>query len=384
MATIEKHGKTWRYRISYKDPEGNYQRISKPGFKTKSEAKIAAAEIEVSISKGANPILHDVTLSDYYRKWVEIYKEPNVGNVSMSRFNNIATVIDNYFPEKKIKDISKMDYQVFMNEYQSSRSTVTCKKTNSIIRSCIHDAIDDQIIYSDFTRKVTINGKSSRKKSKKYLSIKNFTKLIDYTNKNKSLNGITYYMVLTGAYTGLRFEEIGGLTWDSINFKNNKITIDKVYDYTYEKKIVPRTKTESSKRTIPMLPELAIILKQLKKVQVEWQLKSQYRDPENAVFRSTDLKIPSDAGCIKTLKYIQKQIGIDETETIRTHGLRHTLASYLLSQGVQIKYVSELLGHANTSITMKTYEHLLKEQNKEQENKAALALTKLKKIPAND
>lgn len=111
----------------------------------------------------------------------------------------------------------------------------------------------------------------------------------------------------------------------------------------------------------------------------------QYRNPENAVFRPTDLKVPSDAGCIKTLKYIQKQIGIDESDTIRTHGLRHTLASYLLSQGVQIKYVSELLGHANTSITtMKTYEHLLKEQNTEQENKAVLALNKLQKIPAND
>ena len=379
MATIEKHGKSYRYKIGYQDKQGNNKRYTKSGFSTKTEAKHAAEEMEAQMRHGSNLDKQDTIFSEYYKKWVEIYKKPNVGYSSMNRFNNIADVIDNYFPNAKLTEISKMDYQSFMNDYQKTRSTVTCKKTNSIIRSCIQDAIDDQIIYSDFTRKVTINGAPSKKRAVKFLSIDNFKKLINYADKNKSFNGITYYMVLTGAYTGLRFEEISGLTWDNVDFNKKEIHIKNIYDYQDTKKIVSRTKTPSSVRTIPMLPELSVILKQLKKEQAEWQLKNKYRDPENAVFKSTDRKIPTDTGCIKTLTTIQDEIGIPRKAQIATHGLRHTLASYLLSQGIQIKYVSELLGHKNTAITMRAYEHLLKEQNVEQQDKTLNALNELVK-----
>jgi len=379
MATIEKHGKSYRYKIGYQDKQGNNKRYVKGGFSTKTEARHASEEMEIQMRHGSSLDKQDVTINDYYKKWVEVYKKPNVGYSSMNRFNNIATVIDNYFPNTKITDISKMDYQSFMNDYQKTRSTVTCKKTNSIIRSCIQDAIDDQIIYSDFTRKVTINGAPSKKRAVKFLSIDNFKKLIDYADKNKSYSAITYYMILTGAYTGLRFEEIGGLTWNNVDFEKKEIYVKNIYDYQDTKKIVPRTKTPSSVRTIPLLPELSIILKQLKKEQAEWQLKNKYRDPENAVFKSSECKIPTDTGCIKTLMLIQDEINIPRKQQIATHGLRHTLASYLLAKGVQIKYVSELLGHKNTAITMRAYEHLLKEQNIEQQGKTLNALNKLSK-----
>ncbi|MCM6843534.1 site-specific integrase, partial [Latilactobacillus curvatus] len=172
---------------------------------------------------------------------------------------------------------------------------------------------------------------------------------------------------------------IGGLTWDNVDFEKKEIYVKNIYDYQDTKKIVPRTKTPSSVRTIPLLPELSIILKQLKKEQAEWQLKNKYRDPENAVFKSSECKIPTDTGCIKTLILIQDEINIPRKQQIATHGLRHTLASYLLAKGVQIKYVSELLGHKNTAITMRAYEHLLKEQNIEQQGKTLNALNELSK-----
>ena len=53
-----------------------------------------------------------------------------------------------------------------------------------------------------------------------------------------------------------------------------------------------------------MLPELSTILKQLKLEQFQWQLANKYRDPENAVFKSNDHKIPNDTGGIKTLTLI--------------------------------------------------------------------------------
>lgn len=69
-----------------------------------------------------------------------------------------------------------------------------------------------------------------------------------------------YYMILTGAYTGMRYEEIAGLTWNKIDFKKQRITIDQTYDYVDTKKIIPRTKTTSSKRVIQLMDPLKEIL----------------------------------------------------------------------------------------------------------------------------
>ncbi|MCH4008105.1 site-specific integrase [Companilactobacillus sp.] len=379
MANFEKVGRKWKYRIKYKDADGKWKSKTK-SFNTKKEAKVAANEMENSLIRGSSIIDSNTTFYDYYRNWVNVYKKPNVGKTSMNRFNNIATVINNYFPLTRLNEVTKMQYQEFMNDYMKTRSTLTCEKTNGIIRSCVQDAIDDQIIYSDFTRKVKISGTSKRKKSKKYLSISDFQKVIGYTNKHKSYNSITYYEVLTGAYTGLRFEEISGLRWSAIDFKSKTITVDSVYDYMDAGEIQQRTKSKTSKRVIPLLDELAVILKQLKMEQNEWLIsQSEIRNNDNIVFLSKNGKIPSDAGLIKSMKYIQTQVGIPTANQIRPHGLRHTFASYLLSTGVQMKYVSQFLGHANTMITSRVYEHLLEEQDKEQTDLTIQAMERLSK-----
>jgi integrase len=46
-------------------------------------------------------------------------------------------------------------------------------------------------------------------------------------------------------------------------------------------------------------------------------------------------------------------------QTLRFHDLRHTCATLLLKQGVNPKFVQDLLGHADISLTLNTYSHVL-------------------------
>ena len=64
-------------------------------------------------------------------------------------------------------------------------------------------------------------------------------------------------------------------------------------------------------------------------------------------------------GVKKTLDNALKKANIERK--IRFHSLRHTHASILLSQGVQVVSVSKRLGHANPTVTMQTYAHVIKE-----------------------
>lgn len=72
---------------------------------------------------------------------------------------------------------------------------------------------------------------------------------------------------------------------------------------------------------------------------------------------------PLDAGSVSHAK--DRALERAELPRVRTHDLRHTAATYLLSQGVHPKVVQELLGHRSIALTMNTYSHALPTLHKE-------------------
>lgn len=68
---------------------------------------------------------------------------------------------------------------------------------------------------------------------------------------------------------------------------------------------------------------------------------------------------------------------MDNSTPITFHRLRHTHASYLLSQDIAIQYVSERLGHSDVNITLSVYAHLL---DKKREKETAAAIKSLNDI----
>ena len=85
MAYFRKRDNGWEYRISYKDSDGKYKQKSKSGFKTKALANQAAIEAERTLQ---NDIYIDdkITLLDYFKKWSEIHKKPNVSTITWKSY----------------------------------------------------------------------------------------------------------------------------------------------------------------------------------------------------------------------------------------------------------------------------------------------------------
>ena len=154
--------------------------------------------------------------------------------------------------------------------------------------------------------------------------------------------------MLCAMYTGARFGECLGLTWDCIDFDKKTIRIEKGFDYNYTNDFT-EGKTKSSKRTIVVPQKLLDILSTL---------------PRNNEKVFTTI---TNEAANKALKRALKQIGA--SKQINFHGLRHTHASILLSQGVQLLSVSKRLGHADATITLKTYAHIIQEKELEDDEK---------------
>lgn len=360
MASFQKRGNTWQFTIS-RVINGVSKPIRKSGFKTMREAKIAATEIEAEIKKGfLVPELKPRAFSVYFLEWIEVYKEPTVNSNTYARYLTTYETVLDFFGQTPIQEITKRDYQHFLNKYGKTRTKESVKKLNSQIRACVQDAIDEGIIRTDFTRKVKFSGLDSKKDEEKYLNYAESQILLQHLYNNLD-KGLTYYLLLLALTTGMRYAELVGLQRKDFDFVNNTITINKTWGYTRKMhKGFGKTKTESSNRTIGVDSKTMNAFKKLFLKTPENYLRLVFFSP------TSQYHVLSNASCNKTLKRVLNDYGIDP---ITVHGLRHTHASLLLYKKISIYYVSERLGHSDIETTLSTYTHVLKELRIKDEKK---------------
>ena len=165
------------------------------------------------------------------------------------------------------------------------------------------------------------------------------------TDMNETKLGI--YISL---YTGLRIGEICALSWEDIDIANRTIyvrhTLTRIRvienGKTVTKNSIDTPKTKSSLRCIPICSTLAQVLNDYLP-----NVTSEYVVSNKAGFVSP-----------RTFEYRYKKIMKEsKISFINYHGLRHTFATRCIESGVDVKSLSEILGHANVSITLNTYVH---------------------------
>jgi integrase len=154
----------------------------------------------------------------------------------------------------------------------------------------------------------------------------------------------------------LRIGEVCGLKWNSIDFTHSELTVksslNRVINYDGKKKktsvIEIEPKTKKSRRTILLPKFLCQILKRLK------------RDSKS------DYCISMKSGKAVEPRMMQviytKLLKTAEIAYVNFHTLRHTFATRAIELCADVKTLSEVLGHANTMITVNRYAHSLTEQ----------------------
>lgn len=337
---------------------GKPKPIRKGGFRTKQEARIAAAEIETKLSKGILPHLQPIPIDEHFDQWVKLYKS-NLSTTTRKHYDYTLRAIKEHFGSKPLQQITRHDYQAFLNKYGSNKSKQTVEKLNTHIRSFVKDAIEDHFIQNDFTRKAVLTWTVPAKKpDEKHLNYEESEFLLKELWGRTEL-GLGYSLLLLGLTSGMRFGELVGLTRKDFDFKKNLITINKTWGYM---KRNPRgfgpTKNTQSNRTIKMDK---LTMSHFKKL-----FTTTPTNIHQLVFFSPGSKyeVISNTAANKLLRKVLTDLNITP---ISVHGLRHTHASVLLYKKVSIYYVSERLGHADIDTTLKEYTHVIKELRVEDE-----------------
>ena len=249
-----------------------------------------------------------------------------------------------------LKDITHENYQEFLNKVAENHAKETVKKYHTYVKAALKYAIRTNILSVNPAEGAILKGVDSKTKKEelKFLSLDEFKALEEALVKDIRADYTTRYIILFSMYTGARFGECLGLTWDCVDFENEKIKIEKGFDYQFTNDFT-EGKTKSSKRTIDVSQKILTLLDELPR-------------NKNVVFERV-----SNNAVNKSLQKALLRAGIKKKVTF--HALRHTHASILLSKGVQLLTVSKRLGHADPNITLQTYAHILDEMKDSESDK---------------
>ncbi|MFQ6031488.1 MAG: tyrosine-type recombinase/integrase [Candidatus Zixiibacteriota bacterium] len=350
MARIYKRGSIW-----YIDYIVNGERVRKSVGKSKRVAELTLKDVEVKLSKGElGTVKDDHPISDFFQEYLVFSKT----NHSHKTFIRYKAIIDHFLwfldQHPRIRTLSDLKPKLF-EDYKTWRRTQyvmpngqpislqkpipkTAKlgaKSNTInmevkvLRTIFNEAIKWEYLKENPTKDVKMLKVTDAKKPR-FLTEEECRKLLAECGKE------LYPIFFTFLNTGMRLSELLNLTWDDIDFRRKKIKI--------QAKSFWHPKT--GEREIPMNEGMEELLINLRK---EDKKTSQF------IFHQKDGTKLRDNYLRKKLIVITKACGFPDVTKI--HSLRHTFASYLVMNGVDLPTVQKLMGHSDIQTTM-IYSHL--------------------------
>jgi len=304
-------------------------------------------------------ITSDIQFSDYIRKWLD-GAQSEVDAITYQGYANIArNHVLPYFDDlkTKLRDISHEIIQDYINEKEKhgrkdgkgGLSPKSLKLHRNVINQTLNKAVKDRLIQNNPCRWVKLPQQKRREPT--FYSAEQMETLFEKVRNER----LSLFIRIT-AYYGLRRSEALGLQWNSIDFEKNMVhirhTVVKV-DKIVEK---DKTKTASSYRSFPLIPEIREELLKEKARQSENRklFKKEYYDSQYIFVWDNGKPFSPDYVSHAFKKLLKKY----DMPDIRFHDLRHSCASILLSKGFTLKDVQEWLGHADIEVTANIYGHL--------------------------
>lgn len=183
-------------------------------------------------------------------------------------------------------------------------------------------------------------------------------------------------------YSGLRKGEILALKWEDVDFENNTVAVTKAAAMVKGEQIVKVPKTRNSYRVVSIPHSVTEKLRKLQLEQTRYRLSvGDYWQGEGWIFTQDDGRMMNYSTPYKSLQDILTHYNADKAEAdklpmIPFHGLRHTTATLQIAAGTDVRTVSSIMGHRETSTTMNIYAHNLKTAEQEAVNRVEEMIAK--------
>lgn len=325
------------------------------GYTRKKDAEDDLPRILMKYEKGySDPV--NMTFEEYLNEWLRKKKQ----DVAHGTYQHYESYTKNHIiPGLGDWKLNQLDYDImdsFMDEIKDNKEL--SQQTKRHVHRTLSNAIRSGKRYGlDIN---IIDGIKAPKKERREIEYWTKEEMIQFTKHLKSKNH--RLPIMLSLATGMRYGEVMGLTWSKVNLDNKQLSVTHQLKLEENKKgknewVLSHTlKTRTSYRTISLDDATVNMLKDHKKQQERDKLKvgPDYYDLD--LVCATTLGSPIKPSYLRTVfRRTCKKSGV---KLISFHGLRHTHATLLLSDGIHPKIVQERLGHRSIETTLDTYSHI--------------------------
>ena len=379
--SIEKRGKN-SYRLTVSegfDLNGKPMIHRKTVHGNKKDAEVELAKFVTEVQNGLIIDGKSLKFSEFTEIWKRDYGSKELAPSTYKRYcRMLETRLLPYFGHFYINKIKPTDIMKFYDLLEKDTQLVRKKGNNGsktkkplsgktilehhrLLRAMLHKAVYWQLIVANPAERVQ-PPKARKPKRKSYddeqtkILLENLELLPSEDTKYK-------VAIILTVFTGVRLGELMGLEWQDIDLKTGIVSINRSSQYLADKGVFTKTpKTESSIREVA-IPDFVVSLLEQYKLWYDEQ-KSFYGElwtDSNRLFVQADGK-PMHPSTVS--KWFVNYVGKIGLPVINFHGLRHTNATLLISQNIDVAVVAARLGHAQITTTFNFYVHPIISHNR--------------------
>ena len=295
---------------------------------------------------------------DWLNLWLENYVRPSV---KVRTYERYKLIIDCHILDKiggmELNELSPLALQSLITELLQSGNKRTGKGLSANSVNAVISVIQSSLKAAHMlglTKEYTAD-KLKRPKLKEK-PVECFTLAEQKQIEQAVLNGKKdkLYGILLCLYSGLRIGELIALQWTDIDLAKGILTVSKSCHDSKDGLVIDEPKTQSSRRMIPLPKQLLPILKGIKK---------KSRSPFVVSANGKPISVRSYQ---RSFELLLKKLHIPHKGF---HSLRHTFATRAIECGMDVKTLSEILGHKNPTVTLNRYAHSLMEHKRDMMNR---------------
>ena len=291
-------------------------------------------------------------LGEYLGRWLEDSVKGTVRNTTYERYEQISRMhIVPMLGGVKLKALSPTHVRGLYKEKLSSLSPRTIQYIHVTLHKALKQAVRDGLIPRNATE--AVKPPQVPREEISPMSPEQVKMLLDAASGDR-----LEALYVLAVHSGLRQGELLGLKWDDIDLEAGALHVRRALTTARGGPRLAAPKTKGSRRRVSLTGAAAEALKGHLECQLEEIDRAGSLWQENGLVFASEAGAPLDRRDVTSRRFkpLLERAGLPH---FRFHDLRHTCATLLLTQNVNPKVVSEMLGHSSIAITLDTYSHVL-------------------------
>lgn len=345
MASIVKRGTrkdgTPSYHVKYRAGDG---RVRWERYANAKEAKARKAEVELELARSQGrwtpPVR--ITLAEYAEQWIAA-RGPALRPSTLAEYQRILErEVLPRFGQLPLAAISRSQLKSYVAERAvEGLSANTVRNHLAPLRALLASAVDDELLRANVATRIKRSGQPQREMQPP--SREQVQALIGGARTHEAAAIFTL-----AASLGLRRGELYALRWDTADFAASLVRVRASND----RGVIASTKTAAGERVVPMFGSARLVL-------LEQKARSRWSRPDDLIF-PTVVGTPQNPATAaeREFRHALRRAGLPRL-AFRFHDLRHYAVSQLIAQGASILQVARVAGHADPSVTLRVYGHLM-------------------------